>query len=474
MSDIIEIGQPLYGGPTKRFFVSMLTRDIDLVAAILDLIDNCVDGAMRSLDGALDGERPFDGYWAEITINDKEFIIVDNCGGIPWEIARDHAFRLGRPDIQRDGHLPTIGMYGIGMKRAIFKMAEEATVTTQTKNEAYSVSYTKAWLDAENDLEWDLPIREEEKPLSADGTKITVSTLKPDIALKFGRDSSVVSDLESSIRQLFGFIMESGFEIRVNGTAVVPDTLKIHMSVPADESGGTQGGITPYVFSTTEQGVQIDVIIGFRGPLPRESDIWDEQEGKRTSEDAGVSVICNDRIVILNDKTRLTGWGDGNVPKYHNQFIAIAGLIFFRSNNADLLPISTTKRGLDQNSDMYFLARAKAMEGIKKFTDFTNKWKGMEEETEVFFQDSPRAPARESLQLAAKHGKGVRLMENAKRLTPTLPMPSTKDPFSRIRYSKPKSEVEIVSEILFGASDIDPSEVGKGSFEYVLKLKDDG
>lgn len=33
--------------PTKRFFVSMLTRDINLADAILDLLDNCLDGALR-------------------------------------------------------------------------------------------------------------------------------------------------------------------------------------------------------------------------------------------------------------------------------------------------------------------------------------------------------------------------------------------------------------------------------------------
>lgn len=32
--------------PTKQFFVSMLTRDISLADAILDLLDNCLDGAM--------------------------------------------------------------------------------------------------------------------------------------------------------------------------------------------------------------------------------------------------------------------------------------------------------------------------------------------------------------------------------------------------------------------------------------------
>ena len=35
--------------PTKQFFVSMLTRDISLADAILDLVDNCLDGALLRL-----------------------------------------------------------------------------------------------------------------------------------------------------------------------------------------------------------------------------------------------------------------------------------------------------------------------------------------------------------------------------------------------------------------------------------------
>lgn len=37
--------------PTRQFFVSMLTRDISLDDAILDLLDNCLDGAMRPANG---------------------------------------------------------------------------------------------------------------------------------------------------------------------------------------------------------------------------------------------------------------------------------------------------------------------------------------------------------------------------------------------------------------------------------------
>ena len=36
---------------TKQFFVSLSTRDISLAGTILDLVDNCLDGALRLANG---------------------------------------------------------------------------------------------------------------------------------------------------------------------------------------------------------------------------------------------------------------------------------------------------------------------------------------------------------------------------------------------------------------------------------------
>ena len=58
----------LNGAPTKRFFVSMLPRDIELDDAILDLVDNSVDGAMRRERANLGEDRPFAGYRCDLTI----------------------------------------------------------------------------------------------------------------------------------------------------------------------------------------------------------------------------------------------------------------------------------------------------------------------------------------------------------------------------------------------------------------------
>ena len=48
--------------PTKNFFVDMLTRDIDIKDAILDLLDNCIDGIQRTTRGQALADRPYEGF----------------------------------------------------------------------------------------------------------------------------------------------------------------------------------------------------------------------------------------------------------------------------------------------------------------------------------------------------------------------------------------------------------------------------
>src|SRR5690606_35968149 len=142
--------------PTKQFFVSMLTRDISLADAILDLVDNCLDGALRLADGS---PVDYSKHYVEIVLAAEHFSIKDNCGGIPRDIARNYAFKMGRePDDERDSEDETIGMYGVGMKRAIFKMGRDALVRTRHGDDSYAVPIPPSWLDAKG---WDpLPIKD--------------------------------------------------------------------------------------------------------------------------------------------------------------------------------------------------------------------------------------------------------------------------------------------------------------------------
>lgn len=451
----------IFGGPTKRFFVSMLTRDIELDDAILDLIDNCVDGAMRSSPGKIASPKLFDGYKAEIFIEKDSFKITDNCGGIPSSYIED-AFSLGRPSVEKDGELPTIGMYGIGMKRAIFKIAKSATVTSVHKTAKVSVKYSDEWLRPENN-KWDLPLEELLISSKVHGVTVSCHGLKDDVAALL-TNKSFINRLSEKISEHFGYIMQKGFSVFINGTKLLPTTLPL-LNAPYLKSGSIQ----PFDYIAKIDDVHVKVTIGlFRG-LAREQEVDDETLGPTGREQAGISILCNDRVVLLHDRSLITGWGEGGVPRYHPQFRAIAGLVVLMSNNAQSLPISTTKRNLDVGSDIYLKVRQICVEGIKVFTDFTNKWKGMESETVEYFELAKRQDAKTQVRLAVEKGVPVRGTEGAKKYKPSLPIPVGKTTRRRVSFVRDASEIEAVSEFLFNEKKQEPSVVGNSCFERVLK-----
>jgi hypothetical protein len=456
--------EQLYGGPTKRFFVSMLTRDIDLDDAILDLIDNSVDGAMRQTNPKRLSKKPYAGFSAHIEISEDGFSLTDNCGGIP-DNRLEAAFRLGRPQTELDADIPTIGMYGIGMKRSIFKMGLEASVTSSSPDGVREVTYTKDWLDdkdADADQKWDLEI-EYRKAKKNHGVEILVPELRPEVAKQF-KNADFIEELKRKIAKHFGYLLLRGFSIKINGKEIRPDTLRLY------SANGKKNAINPFDYVTSIGKVTIHISVGFHRGLPPPEELDDEDDAPRTKDAAGILVICNDRVILDNDTTFRTGWGTRSVPKFHNQFMAISGIISFYSNDAESLPVSTTKTGVDMDSEVYDHALTVCAEGIKVFTSFTNKWKGRTKETAVYFERSQRVDPVIDLDLANTKGiKNTRL--SGKRFKPDLPVPARDATMRRISFVKPTKDIEALSEYLFNeplSDSITPSDVGGECFDRLL------
>jgi len=451
----------IYGGPTKRLFVSMLTRDIELDDAILDLLDNSVDGAMRANPGKIYDQNPFKGYEARLTVKKSKFEIRDNCGGIPSDYLRD-AFSLGRPSADKDKDLPTIGMYGIGMKRAIFKICKSARVVSAHRNAHIKVEYSNKWLEPQND-DWELPVTNILQRPTIFGVTISSSDIKNDVSEQLGSEI-FQNRLRQKISEHFGYIMQKGFRVWLNDVEVGPSTLPL-LAAPY----GRNAAIRPFDYISEVGGVHVKVTIGFFRPLVLEKEIDEETLAATTAERAGISVVCNDRVVLLHDRSMKSGWGDGGVPRFHPQFRAIAGLIVLSSNNPLLLPISTTKRDLDVGSDIYLQTRQACIEGLKVFTSFTNKWKGMEAEAAHYFDAVEKRDVRREIRFAADHGTAVRGMPQTKKYKPELPVPASKNPRRRISYIRDIEEIEDVSQHLFQERNVEPSTVGEFCFDRLLK-----
>ena len=457
--------------PTKRFFMEMLTRDIELADAILDLIDNCIDGVHRVTQDRIQNNSPYKGFFCELKVSKTEFTIKDNCGGIPLKVAKDYAFKLGRDNQNTvDKNIATVGMYGIGMKRAIFKIGNAAEVNSRHCDDVFKVSIPSDWISQKG---WyfeysELNKDEINKTLKQEGTLIKITHLHDNIAAQFANESSFVKNLAIIIRQHYGYIIQQGFRIILNAEDI--DALDLNLLT---ETGEDKSAIKPFVYSNNINGVDVDIVIGFYRPLPSQDEIESELEGHYApseSENAGITVICNDRIVLYCDKTYTTGWGDTPIPKYHTQFIAIAGVVHFRSKTPLDLPVTTTKRGLNTSAPVYLKIKERIKDGLKLYTGFTNNWKTPSTERDDVFKTAVKfnalAPSFTKSEMVSLTPQKSDKDKTALYQIPTLPKPpKVQKTDVSISFKREKTQVEEVRAYFFGAQKRSASEIGGWCFD---------
>jgi hypothetical protein len=462
----------VHATPVKSFFVSMLTRDIKLDEAILDLLDNCVDGVIRSRRGRARAAKPYDGFWSKITFDEQSFRISDNCGGIPWGL-HDYAFRMGRPDNHPADKPGSVGFYGIGMKRALFKMGLHSTICTKNGTDSYCVEIPRAWMSKEGD--WDLPVKPIVWKQEEEGTDIVVGDLRPDILDRFGKDvQAFQSELDRMIATHYAFILDKGLKVTVNGNAVKPRPTNLVFY--KNGTGAKPKGIRPFIYKTRTDDVEVFLAVGLTRPIPSEDEVLADQEEKRYSSiDAGWTIVCNDRAVVYCDRSELTGWGESGVPRYHTQFIAISGIVEFKSDDPSKLPTTTTKRGIDASSRLYLQVKNKMREGMRLFTDHTNKWKGRANEAKKLV-DVGEHLSLESLKSEAEKLEFTATPRQAlagQQYKPYLPLPKHESTRRRhISYYKDVGDIRTVAAHLYANAHVDPSEVGERCFDLMLREAD--
>jgi hypothetical protein len=212
--------------PTKDFFISMLIKDIGTTRAIIDLVDNCVDGARR-----LRSNGKYEGLSIDIETKKDHFQISDNCGGMPIDLAREYAFRFGRPaEMAATPH--SVGQFGVGMKRALFKLGKKFRIESTTQTSRFVVEGdVEKWKRKD---EWEFEFQELEPnrkrvALSETGTAIKVWPLHATIAESFSLET-FRARLATELAEAHIQSTANGLEILFNGIALQHQNLVLFQS----------------------------------------------------------------------------------------------------------------------------------------------------------------------------------------------------------------------------------------------------
>ena len=216
----------IHAEPTKELFIYMLVRDIPLIRAIVHLVDNSVDGATH-----LQSNENYEGLWIKILANEQFFKIEDNCGGITVKEAEEYAFKFGRAN-DAEATPKSIGRFGIGMKRSLFKIGNKFTVESTTSNSKFVVSENvEEWKRKD---EWTFEFQGEvqeggEYEASEIGTRILIEVLHESVAEDLGL-ANFLSQLKQELTIAYSLKIKKGLSISINEVDVHPNPLNFRTS----------------------------------------------------------------------------------------------------------------------------------------------------------------------------------------------------------------------------------------------------
>ncbi|HUV02257.1 MAG TPA: ATP-binding protein [Desulfobacteria bacterium] len=278
--------------PTKRLFINILTKDISVKDCILDLIDNSVDSYIWN---EIRGSREI-----RLNISKNQLEIFDTCGGIDIDFLKKDVFRFGA-DIERNK--PTLGIYGIGMKRAMLKMGETILMETDDGQNYCKIKWNiDEWFKTEG---WDIPFEYGDSRLTSGErgyTKIVVNDLYESVKNKFDL-VSFITEIKKAIHITYTlFIVKDKIDFYVNdGVKIEPYLVQIRSDDHQYE---------PAIVKDSFNGVDFEIIC-FIDPHERRTT---KELGKR-----GWNIFCNKRLILAEGTTETTGWSGekSDLPKFH-------------------------------------------------------------------------------------------------------------------------------------------------------------
>lgn len=432
-------------GPTKEFFVTMITRDILLPDAIVELIDNSIDGIKRQK------AEIFSNSYIHVQFTKDFFEIKDNCGGIDKE-SRAHAFVFGKPQSVRETEekVETTGTFGIGMKRALFKMGQKFEVKSESKDSSFLLSVDV--VDWMKKRKWDFPLIEcndnENNDIAKCGTKISVTRLFPGISQSFDYNA-FVNEVINTVQTRHSAEITKGLEIIINNQKIEGSFLSII----------NDGDVLPYKYSFESENIKVMVIAGI--------------SAEREPDNAGWYIYCNNREILSADKSPITTWRgekDSDGMKYHNDFASFRGFVFFTSIYPELLPWNTSKTGVDTSSQIYKMTQPHMVDAFRIIISELRKLARLDEDIrnavskkitenktiDLHYYSALTIPDKTDITFVEPYA--AKVLQVAERI-----------PMTSISYSAEKAIVDKVKKALNVSNNRD---VGLRTFEYFIDMEE--
>jgi hypothetical protein len=244
-------------------------------------------------------------------------------------------------------------------------------------------------------------------------------------------DGKFRGDLGSNIARTYSYFLERVVRVKVCDDVIEPNDLQFGENTASD------------TFTVGEVACAVLAGIGIPNGKFYDGNV------------AGWYVYCNGRAVAFADRTSLTGWGV-HLPSFQPKFRPFLGLVFFTSDLPELLPWTTTKASINQESVAWQQAlRVMGVVG-KQVTALLDQQ----------YSSTGTDISREQLQeIAGKPVSALRLVtEQARAFRAVVPKKTT----TSVQFDVKVSEIGEIRAYL-GKRSISNGAIGRIAFDHYLE-----
>lgn len=342
--------------PDKAFTIDTFTRDASVQECIFDLIDNSIDAARKKLhennkliidDNGLVSD--YSGIKIKVLINQQCISIEDNCSGMEPSEIRNGILRFGQPSKAEY----SIGLYGIGLNRAIYKLGNKTNIVTETKTDKSQVKINMEAYRKEQS-KWLIPAST--LPTTGQtGTELSISDINNEVEHILA-DTEFVNKMKSEASKRYSNFILKDLQLEINAELIKAQKIQIRADGPLSPLRKTY---------TAKNGVRIKIIAGqhIKHRFTNENG-FNKKINKEIVGDYGWSIICNDRVVIKSNKESKTGWE----KHWHTEYNGFVGVVEFIAKDGRTLPWNTSKSDINFSNSAYQSA-------IEDMRSFTNEWR---------------------------------------------------------------------------------------------------
>jgi len=326
--------------PSKRLYRSIIA-DYGLTTAISELVDNVIDSRTR---------RKFTRT-VEIRIDadydDQTITISDDGGGIK-EI--DLSKLVSPGSSHSNGKSASIGIFGVGSKRAAVALARDIKIATRYGNEphSYQVEYDDDWLQTED---WHLPYYQIDS-LKKNTTRILLSRLR----------FIIMEEDCANLRKHLGytyanFIKDKEVKIFLNEEEIAPRFFD-QWAYPHEAK--------PKAFNKrlTPHGHTLPILFNITSGLT--------YEPGSIGGNYGVFVYCNRRLILAASRAPEFGFQSGVAGVPHPR-MSNARVIIELTGGASHLPWNSNKTGINFNHEVFKALREDIHTAVKNATALSKR-----------------------------------------------------------------------------------------------------